>query len=324
MYDRNVDLDARYTAKQSFAGLGGNKLAFAFEALKRALNTDKLILSHINLLLFAKLIKFIRPSVNVILWAHGIEVWRDIPSWKINFLKKHAEIWAVSNFTKQVLMDKHGLNTDSIKVLNNALDPYFKTPDQFQKPNYLLSRYGLKEDAFVLFTLTRLADTEHLKNYDLVVACIAKLKAKYPNLVYFIGGKADDEEKDRLKSLIDAEGVLQQVKLLGFIDEQELPDHFLLADCFVLPSKKEGFGIVLIEAAATGCQVIGGNKDGSVDALLNGGLGQTIDPDSLNDILTTIERAIANTLHERSKQQQITLEHFSFESYTKKVHELLN
>ena len=50
-----------------------------------------------------------------------------------------------------------------------------------------------------------------------------------------------------------------------------------------MPSTGEGFGIVYLEAAATGLPVIAGNRDGSVDALADGEIGLLVDPDRLED-----------------------------------------
>ena len=51
-----------------------------------------------------------------------------------------------------------------------------------------------------------------------------------------------------------------------------------------MPSAKEGFGIVFVEAASTGLPVVAGDLDGSVDALADGEIGRLIDPRSTDEI----------------------------------------
>jgi len=61
------------------------------------------------------------------------------------------------------------------------------------------------------------------------------------------------------------------------IEEYELTDHFLMAVLFILPSVKEGFGIVLLKPWC-GLPVIYGNADGSTAAVRHEGMGTAIDP----------------------------------------------
>src|SRR5262249_38877932 len=72
----------------------------------------------------------------------------------------------------------------------------------------------------------------------------------------------------------------------------ELAEHYRLADVFIMPSVKEGFGIVFLEAAACGVPVIGGNEDGSWDALREGRLGRAIDPDNEQDLVGAVLAAL--------------------------------
>ena len=75
---------------------------------------------------------------------------------------------------------------------------------------------------------------------------------------------------------------------------EELPDYFRLADVFVMPSTGEGFGIVFLEAMATGVRVIAGNQDGSRDALCDGALGTLVDPENCEELASAIQAALDN------------------------------
>ena len=83
-------------------------------------------------------------------------------------------------------------------------------------------------------------------------------------------------------------GIESNVTLAGFVPDYELCSHYNLCDLFAMPSKGEGFGIVFLEALACGKPMIAGNKDGSVEAVLNGELGALVDPDNVAEIANAI------------------------------------
>ena len=198
-------------------------------------------------------------------------------------------------------------------------------PEKFKKPSYLLDRYQLTLESPVILTLTRLAATEQYKGHEQVINVIGKLKNKFPGIRYILAGQYDADEKIRIRDLIVANDVEQQVILTGFIKENELSDHFLLADVFVLPSKKEGFGIVFIEALACGLPVICGNSDGSVDAIRNGELGRAINVENLEALEEAISENLETPLTVKSRQelQKQCLLYFNEQDYIEHLQTLL-
>ena len=223
------------------------------------------------------------------------------------------------------MISRHRVDSNVCVVLNNTVDPFLKLPSTFKKPVKLLERYNLKSSDLVIFTLTRLASTEQYKGHDQVIKAIKHLKLTYPEIKYILSGKYDQKEKARINRLINLSGVNENVILTGFIDDKELTDHFLLADLFVLPSKKEGFGIVFIEALACGLPVICGNADGSIDAICNGKLGTAINADSADELLAAIINSLSSPLTEekRFEIQRECLHYFNEMDYMKKIQKMI-
>ncbi|RZK42878.1 MAG: glycosyltransferase [Pedobacter sp.] len=322
MHDKDRDLDERYLKAQNFKGLKGKKLSFILSALYGSRNANIVILSHINLLLVAWIIKAFSSNTRIIMFAHGIEVWSDLPHWKKKFLQRKVEIWAVSKYTSRRLSELHQIDLENVKIINNCLDPFFQPPTNFTKSPELIDRYGLTNDQQILFTLTRLSSQESYKGYDRVLLTLPELIKDFPRLRYIIAGKADDLERNRVNELIKHLGVENHVSLIGFVKDDELDSHLLLGDIFIMPSSNEGFGIVFIEAASNGCKVIAGNIDGSVDALMNGDLGSLVDPNDLSQIAS----AIRNNFISKKKPQEIQdkcLQNFSYGGYFDKIKELI-
>lgn len=326
VYDSNHHLMPQYLPAENFKGFAKNRIKFALKVAIKAPKTDMVIITHINLALIGLLVKAINPKCKVWLIAHGIEVWRPLSFFKKMFLNRCDKILCVSNFTKQQIISKHKTKPAICKVLNNAVDPFMKLPSIFTKPAHLLKRYKLNKKNPVIFTLTRLASTEQYKGHDQVIKIIKTLKVKFPHIKYILSGQYDHKEKTRIQKLITANNVQEQVILTGFLNEGELSDHFLLADLFVLPSKKEGFGIVFIEALACGLPVICGNADGSTDAIQDGQLGKAINPDNLTSLETAITEYLTTPLTEHKRQylQNQCLLHFNETCYMNNLQQLIN
>lgn len=325
VYDHNSDVMPQYMPPANFKGFGVKRAKFILNALTLAYRADVVIISHVNMAMVGLAIKLLNPRCSVWLIAHGIEVWRPLSKVRRWFINKCDKIICVSNFTKHEMIRWHQTNGDKCEVLNNAVDPFMALPSDFTKPAYLLNRYNLSSNDVILFTLTRLAATEQYKGYEQVIKVIDKLKVKIPNIKYVLAGKYDAVEEARINQLIAQYRVQNEVILTGFINEKELPDHFIMANLFILPSKKEGFGIVFIEALACGLPVICGNVDGSMDAIRNGDLGKAINPDNLQEIENTLTSYLKQplTADKRRQLQGQCLHYFNENTYTNKLQQLL-
>ena len=317
MYDNIKDVDEKYFPAAIFTGYGIKKGEFIYDAVKKGKGKSVVILSHVNLLPAGYLIKLFSPKTQLILLAHGIEVWKTFTGLDKKMLNKVDRFLAVSQYTAAVIREKNNLDKAKIQVLNNCLDPYLPEPVTGGKDKDLLRKHGLAEDDIVMLTVTRLASKERYKGYDRVIHALAELQHDFPKLKYLIVGKYDNEEELRLSNLIKDLGLQDKVAFSGYVEDELLADYFNLADIYIMPSEKEGFGIVFIEALFYGKNVIAGNKDGSVDALLNGALGKLIDPESNEQI----KNAITMFMTAPSKiapDRELMMKHFSYPAYKEK------
>ena len=324
--DRTKDVDKRYLRPCRFKGFGYHKFSFAIEAIKRGFGSTIILISHVNLLSIVLPIKLLKPSTRIIMLAHGIEIWRNLPFWKCIFMRKSMRIWSVSNYTAEQLIKKHHIAPERLNVVQNCIDPFFPIPRNFNKPKYLLEKHNLTATQPLLLVITRVTANEQMKGYNQVIACLAGLLEEFPGLCYLIGGATTADEAARLNQLIVKNNLQNHVKLIGFIPDKELIDHYLLADIFILISRKEGFGLVLMEAAACGRPIICGDLDGSRDAVLNGKLGTLLDPQNVNLVQKTIREILRNknSLNEVMTIQQRCIKHFNYTRYQQKVKQLLN
>lgn len=305
-------------------GMSGRRIAFIRKFIQLSYKADTIIIGHVNLAVPVLLKRLIMRRKKIIVVAHGIDITRFLKKSGKVLLQKCHQIWAVSEYTKQQILLRCLVSPNKIVVYHNALDPFFERPKAFQKPSFLQTRYGIAANQPIILTLARLRTTEKDKGYDLVIQAMPKVLQHFPNAYYVIAGKADAAEKQRLETLIAEYKLQQHVQLIGYVEEAEMVAHYQLGDVFIMPSRKEGFGIVFIEAMSCGVPAIAGNMDGSVDALLGGKVGYLVNPTDVEAIANTLVQALEQAPAAQPQQLQQQIEaHFGFLSYQQRLQNLL-
>ena len=216
--------------------------------------------------------------------AHGIDVHERLSYPKRAALRCAHQIIAVSSWTRQRVLEIDGIDPMRIAVLPNTVDQARFTVAA--KPARLAERYNLHVDEKVILTVARLNSGECYKGYDRIMQALPEIQAVCGPVRFLLVGDGDD--RARLEKMAGNLGLTHAVTFAGFVPDNELVEHYRLADVFAMPSTGEGFGIVFIEAMACGTPVLAGNCDGSVDALDGGRLGRLVDPNDIGAIASGI------------------------------------
>lgn len=196
----------------------------------------------------AKIACLLKRKPLVLTWY---EVWRDYWREYLGILKgligemteKAVSMLAkrniaISDTTKKNLV-KLGVAEEKITVLPNGIDL-----------DVIRETAPSGDESDVIFAGRLIAD----KNVDVLIKAVRLAKEKISGIRCIIIG--DGPERGRLTELTVTLGLQDNVKFTGFLDYGEVIAHMKASKVFVLPSTREGFGIVVVEANACGLPVI--------------------------------------------------------------------
>lgn len=130
-----------------------------------------------------------------------------------------------------------------------------------------------KEDHSILFVGNLIPN----KKADILLKAFQLLVKTYPDSKLTIIGKGT--EADYLHNLAKELGVEEGVTFCGEVPHDQVLKYMISHQIFVLPSIREGFGIVYLEAMACGCLTVGTEGEGIGDFIINGENGFLIPPD---------------------------------------------
>ena len=139
-----------------------------------------------------------------------------------------------------------GADRKQIEVIPNAID--LKNYGDKNSPSSFLERYRIKKSNKILLFVGRIEKYKHIQDVIEIMPIILK---KHPNVKFIIVGE-DYGFRKNLEEISKNIGVEEKVTFTGGIPEEDLLLMYQIADIFVFPSKQEGFGIVLLEAMASG------------------------------------------------------------------------
>ena len=128
------------------------------------------------------------------------------------------------------------------------------------------------------------------KRFDVTIRAFAKLRAAHPSATLTIIGQGSEGEA--LQALCEELQITDAVRFLGQIHNREVLTEMAKHQFFVLPSVREGFGIVYLEAMACGCITVGTEGEGISDVIVSGENGFLVPADTPDAIVEAVESCV--------------------------------
>lgn len=181
---------------------------------------------------------------------------------KLKYAKSNYII-SISNAIKKILI-KDGINPEKIIVINSSIDlEKIKIQDKKNSKEKITSTFNLNKNSILIGSLIALVPHKDPINF---IKAAKYVTQNYGNTEFIICGEGELKEKCELE--IKNLGLMNNFHLLGYCSNNT--EILNALDIFVLPSKEEGLGSVLIEAMAIGLPIVATNAGGITELIENG------------------------------------------------------
>jgi phosphatidylinositol alpha-1,6-mannosyltransferase len=256
-------------------------------------------------------------------WIHGEDLASAATSRELSAVTR----W-VLNGSYLVLANSHntkafavnfGIPAERIEVVHPGVDSARFNPTV--DGTDIRRRHGL-QDATIALSVGRL---QARKGHDVAIRAVSKVLPHHPTLKYLIVGSGD--ERPRLAQLAGELGVSNSVIFAGEVPDDDVPAYFAACDLYLMPNRVEqgdfeGFGIVFLEAAATGRPSVGGDSGGVREAVVDGDTGLLVDGSNVDAVAAAIA-TLAASPEQRARLGRAgrgrVLREFSWEAAAAKV-----
>ncbi|OGX15235.1 MAG: hypothetical protein A2166_00405 [Omnitrophica WOR_2 bacterium RBG_13_41_10] len=193
---------------------------------------------------------------------------------------------AVSDTTKKDILGYLNVSSEKIKVIHLGVDDRFKPINKNE--NGLLTnvrkKYGIEKKYFFS------AGGVPRKNVERLIKAFSLFRYKKEFSLIICGAGSNGPWFNRHQDLIYKFGIQNDVKLIGYVSDTDLPLLYSASECFVFPSLYEGFGLPVLEAMRSGTPVITSNVASLPE--VGGDAVLYVDPYNEESIANSMERIV--------------------------------
>jgi len=207
---------------------------------------------------------------------HSIERWQ---------CRSADAVITCSRFMAEQVGELFELDPTTINVIGNGIDPDVWRADERSTSN--ARRTYAHEDGPLIAFAGRFV---HEKGIQELIKALPLLKNDFPDVRLVLAGAGHDEAEQRDRA--QRYGVDDLITWPGFLDDDALATLFSAADVVVVPSVYEPFGLVALEAQATGTPVAVTDTGGLRDLVEPGVTGERFAPQSPNAIADAVTRLL--------------------------------
>ena len=247
----------------------------AFRQLKKLLQKERFDLIHCHNPMGGVLGRLAAgcysPASILLYTAHGFHFYKEAP-WK-NWLLYYPVERALAHLTDILITInredyergsrfrlRRGGSVWKIPGVGLDVTRFFSEEEKEKRK----ARLGFPADSFFILSVGELNQN---KNHRTVIRALSQMEET--DICYGICGRG--ESRKELEKLIEKEGLADRVKLLGY--RKDIEEILPAADCFLFPSRREGFGMAAVEAMAAGLPLITSDCRGTREYMRNGRTG---------------------------------------------------
>jgi len=203
-------------------------------------------------------------------------------------LKKAAKIITVSAFEKERISKQLGLDSQKVKVVYNGVGKHFIDPAY--REDEVREKYKLPQNFFLF-----LGNTDPKKNTENTVLAFAHYVEQYDSNACLV---VADLPPVKVEEYLRGRGMKSKMSnfhFTGYIQNKDLPTVLHLANVFLYPSKRESFGLPLLEAMASKTPVITSNTSSMPEVA--GGAAHLVNPGKPGEIAEALHIIETNEAH---------------------------
>jgi phosphatidyl-myo-inositol dimannoside synthase len=245
---------------------------------------DWLFFTHLSLATVQRFVPaLIRKPYAVFL--HDIEAWNAQPDVRRHVLRGAFLRVANSAYTARRVAESNP-TVGPVVSCPLALPADWSTPPPLPRPP------GLPADARTVIIVGRMVSTERYKGHDQLIEAWPQVRAAVPDARLVCVGEGDDVA--RLRAKATAAGVGDAVAFPGFVSDAVRRALYQQAGVFAMPSRREGFGLVYLEAMASGMPCIGSIHDAAPEVIADGVTGVLVDQADIASLASHIVRLLTH------------------------------
>ena len=192
-----------------------------------------------------------------------------------------------SEFTRAAVLRAYGADPLRVLTIHKGVDvSSFSRPGELG-PDPLGDRPAGGRLAFV-------GTNWRIKGLDLLLKAVARLAAEHPHVTLAVAGEDPSGAAASMRRLCERLGLADRVLFLGRLDRAQLAEMLWHADVFVLPSRREAFGVAALEAMAAGVPVVASRAGGLAEIIRKPTDGELCEPGCPEALAEAIERLIGH------------------------------
>jgi glycogen synthase len=171
-------------------------------------------------------------------YIHGVERW---------IVNRSDRVIACSHYMREQIADIFGVEEERISVIPNGIDPLDLQPQDPAELGRLRLQFAARDERLVLL-VGRLV---YEKGFQLALEAMPEVIERLPGTRFLVAGSGTHEAE--LRRQAEDLGLMEHGTFLGWIGDDVLHSLYPIADVCVVPSIYEPFGLVALEAMASGC-----------------------------------------------------------------------